>query len=82
MVGSWIAQIGEEDLSETEAVDSIIARMNSANEFGLRFRWFRCSRRRFERIVDFSHHVQEECFRTDETVIAPISESNGRRRNA
>ena len=61
MAASWIAQIGEEDLSEIEAVDSFIAMNDSVNELGLRLR---CSRRRLERIVDSSHHVQE--FETEE----------------
>ena len=48
MAASWIAQIGEDGLSETEAVDS--------NELGLRPR---SSRRQHERIADSSHHVQQ-----------------------
>ena len=56
MAASWIAQIGEEGLSETEAVDSFIAMNEQRKRTGPRPR---NSRRQHERIADFSHRVQQ-----------------------
>ena len=56
MAASWITQMGEEDLSETEAVDSFIA----MNEHRKRT-WAQAQelKKAARRIVDSSHHVQQ-----------------------
>ena len=63
MAASWIAEIGKEGLSETEAVDSFIAMKEQRKRTWAQAR---SSRRQHERIVDSSHHVQQ--FETERMV--------------